>query len=367
MMARLFSRSYAVSPLPAARAGAGRSRLLLAVLAAAISLVASSCGLSLQSMPKLGGQSGPSYQIHADFANALNLSSNAQVRTGVATVGDVANITTDSSFTAHVTLSIQKNTKLPVGTKAHIQFDNPLGIEYVVVTPPDNPPQPGKYLKNGDTIPIGDTMTAPSVEDALGALSTVLNGGGINQLHTVTNTIRQTIAGSSPEIRDLLTQINTAIGSLAQHEGDIDNAIDAVANLSAVLRGGLPTITNALDTLPPAVNMLASENDQIDQLVTNVNTLARTADNIANNTSQQFITDVNQLVPVTNQLIQVSGAIGPALTDIAKFEQATPKIAPGDYLQMSLNVTANLGSSAAAITKNPQSRQILSILTQGLP
>lgn len=352
----------------ATRATLARGRVLLVVLAAAISLVASGCGLSLQSMPKLGGSSGPSYKLNAVFSNALNLSSNAQVRTGVATIGDVADITTDSSFKAKVTLSILNNYKMPVGTTARIQFDNPLGIEYVVVTAPTNPPQPVQYLKPGDTIPVEDTTTAPSVEDALGALSTILNGGGINQLHTVTNTINQTIAGSSPEIRDLLTQINTAIGSLAQHEGDIDNAIDAVANLSKVMRSGLPTITNALDTLPPAVNMLAQQNGQIDQLVTNVNTLARTADNIANQTSKQFVTDVNQLVPVTNQLISVGNTIGPALNDIAKFEQATPKIAPGDYLQMSLNVTANLGGgSTAALTQNPQSRQIVSILTQGLP
>jgi hypothetical protein len=50
----------------------------------------------------------------------------------------------------------------------------------------------------------------------------------------------------------------------------------------------------------------------------------------------------------------VESQLGPTLTDLSKFEQETKKIAPGDYLQLSLNGTAifknnpyiPLGSSA---------------------
>jgi len=38
----------------------------------------SSCGISLQSLPKIGGISGPTYKLTAYFTNVVNLPANAQ-------------------------------------------------------------------------------------------------------------------------------------------------------------------------------------------------------------------------------------------------------------------------------------------------
>ena len=56
---------------------------------------------------------------------------------------------------------------------------------------------------------------------------------------------------------------------------------------------------------------------------------------------------------MVQQLASVSAQLGPDLADLARFEAETPKIAPGDYLQMSAVVNVLLppgGSEATALT-----------------
>ncbi len=138
------------------------------------------CALSLQSLPKVSGVNQPTYELHAVFANVLNLPDDAQVRVGAEVVGQVGNIST-SDFQADLTLDIDKSVRLLAGTTAQIRFDNPLGDEYVMLTEPGSPPSgvvTSQYIAPGALIPESETSTAPSVEDTFGALSLVLNGGG---------------------------------------------------------------------------------------------------------------------------------------------------------------------------------------------
>ena len=98
------------------------------------------------------------------------------------------------------------------GGKAQIRFDNPLGDEYVYLQAPstlaDAPGPTGtRYLGSGAVIPEASTSTAPSVEDTFGALSLVLNGGGINQLETIIHELNDTFTGNQPPIRSFLTTI----------------------------------------------------------------------------------------------------------------------------------------------------------------
>jgi phospholipid/cholesterol/gamma-HCH transport system substrate-binding protein len=350
-----------------------RGRRLAAVAAAAAGALAlSSCGISLQSLPKYSSLSGPFYELHATFANVLNLPADAQVRSGVATIGQVSTISAHD-FAANVTLEIRKSDRLPIGTRAIVQFDDPLGDEYVEML---RPTKVTGYLHNGDSLGEAQTASAPSIADTLAALSTVLNGGGINQLHTIVTQLDLTFKGNQPQIRDLISKVEDSFGSLASHKDDIDAALSAIANLAKQLNAGTPVIVAGIDALAPAVNILSSQNQQLDQLLTSVNQLAVVADNVANVTSQDTVNDVNELLPVVNQLVGVDKQIGPALAAISNFEVLTPKIAPGDSLQVSLHATAILSGDAAASALAPAAKAapagssqyaVTALLEGGLP
>ena len=88
-----------------------------------------------------------------------------------------------------------------------------LGEKYVALEQPmDTPAAP--TLKNGDIIPISRTGSAPEVEEVLGALSLLLNGGGLQQIQIITTELNKALQGNESAVRDLLSQLNTFVGTL---------------------------------------------------------------------------------------------------------------------------------------------------------
>jgi phospholipid/cholesterol/gamma-HCH transport system substrate-binding protein len=343
-------------------------RPLLVGLAAAVTVACSACSISLQSLPKPGTQTGPSYQLHATFANVLNLPTNAQVREGSALIGQVGSINT-RDFRAQVVLNIRSGVRLPVGSTAQVRFDTPLGDEFVVVQVPPGP-STGPFLANGAVLGEEQTSTAPSVEDTLAALGTVLNGGGLNQLQTIIDELNKTFDGNQPQIRSLLQDITASTVSLSTHASDIDTALASFGHLADVLNSGRTTITQAIDAIAPGVSVLASENSDFSNLFTQLTNLSTVANSVISQTTQSSVNDAKQLLPLLNQLVGVESQLGPALTDIAKFESTTPKVAPGNYLQVSVTATANLNSAPCMVgscSGNTTGAAVSALLQGGLP
>ena len=320
------------------RAPLGRIRI--AALAAVVTL-ASSCGLSLQSLPKLGGISGPTYAVTATFANVVNLPANAQVRTGAFSVGYVSSIKVQD-FQAVVTMRIKRSLKLPVGTTAAIHFDTPLGEDFVLLQPPQPAPSGAALLADGSHIPESETQTAPSVEDAFGALGALLNGGGIDQLQTIITQTNLALDGNQQKIRSLLESLNATVTSFAQNSPSIDNALNAIAALSKTLNDGSGTISNGIATIGPAVAVLGQENQDLAGMLTQLDRLSGAANNIIQASATGTVQTVRALQPLLGQLISVQQQLGPALDAVDAFERNTPRITPGDYAQLAINATVEL-------------------------
>jgi phospholipid/cholesterol/gamma-HCH transport system substrate-binding protein len=320
-----------------------RLRFLPFVFVGLGALLLSSCALSLQTLPKITGSSGPTYPVRAIFGNVLNLPAEAQVRVGAQVVGQVGQISTQN-FQADLTLDIKSDVHLLSGTTAQIRFDNPLGDEYVLLQQPSvaetSASGSSQYLQPNSLIPESNTSTAPSVEDTFGALSLVLNGGGINQLQVIIHELNNTFNGNQPQIRSFLTTIDKAFGSLAGGRQAIDNALTSIQNLTKQLNGGRQTISNGINTIAPAIGVLAGENQQISSLLSELSNLGTIGTEVAQQSGENSVADVKALLPVVQQLQSVSSQLGPDLADLSKFEAASLKVAPGDYLQA--NVITNV-------------------------
>jgi phospholipid/cholesterol/gamma-HCH transport system substrate-binding protein len=301
-------------------------------------LVLSGCGVSLQSLPQLGGPSGPAYTVHATFADVLNLAPEAIVREGDATVGAVTGITAHD-YQAHVTMKIRRGIRLPADTTAEVRFDTPLGDEFVELTVPRA--RTDAFLAPGATIPVGHTSAAASVEDTLAAVGTLLYGGGLGQAQTLTSELNQILGGNQTQIRSLLANLNTVVGSLADHDSDVDQALVALSNLSAQLNAGSGVIVTALDSLPAAAATLSADNGDVEQLLAGIDQLTPVALGVINQSGRDLVADTTALVPVVNQLVSVEGRLGSDLTSIQRFEALTARLTPGGYLQINTTLTGD--------------------------
>jgi phospholipid/cholesterol/gamma-HCH transport system substrate-binding protein len=344
----------------------------------ATAVLGAGCGLSFQALPKPGGVSGPSYHLTAIFGNVLNLPIQARVLIGADQVGQVSSITT-SHFKADLTLTIRNAIRIPRGTTAQILFVDPLGDEFIQLYPPSGRPH-GPYLTDGSTVPERDTSSAPTIADTLAALGALLNGGGLNQLQTIVTNLNQALGGHQQQIRRIIDDLSFTVTALNANKSDVDNALSSLATLSAQLAKGDATIANGIDTIGPAVTVLSSENQDFSNLLTATTNLSNVADSIVTESSSSILGTIRQLDAVVSQMVGVASQLGPTLTDLGKFESMTKQIAPGNYLQLSLNGTAIVsqtpllgpnsapsGSASGSSASNATTQSLNGLLGAGLP
>jgi phospholipid/cholesterol/gamma-HCH transport system substrate-binding protein len=314
-----------------------------AVLALVASFALAGCGLSLQSLPKPGGVGGPSYDLTAVFANVLNLPVQARVLIGADQVGEVSAIGT-SHFKADLTLTIRRDVRIPRGTTAQILFVDPLGDEFIQLHKPAGTPH-GPYLTSGSVVPETATSSAPSIADTLAALGALLNGGGLNQLQTVVTNLNQALGGHQQQVRRIIDDVSFDVTALNANKAAVDNALASLAALSAQLARSDAAIASGIDTIGPAVGVLSAENTDFSNLLSATDQLSNVADSIVTQSSGSILGTIDQLDAVVNQMVGVASQLGPTLNDLTQFETKTKSIAPGDYLQLSLNGTAIVDQS----------------------
>jgi phospholipid/cholesterol/gamma-HCH transport system substrate-binding protein len=249
------------------------------------------------------------YTLQVEFLDVLDLVPQSGVRVADVPVGRVESIELDEDdWTAVVTISVNRDVDLPANAVAAIQQSSLLGEKYVELAPPGNEEPEGK-LGDDSRITLDRTNRNVEVEELLGALSLVLNGGGLAQLQTINRELGEALEGRETEIRDTLHQLDTFIGGLDEQRAEINRALDRANELAATLSARTATIENALDAIGPGLDVI---NEQRDLLVSMLEGLARLGDvgtRIIQQSAADTIEDLKLLQPVLTQL----AAAGPHL------------------------------------------------------
>src|SRR5690606_35165171 len=117
--------------------------------------------------------------VTVEFVDVLDLVPQSSVKVNDVSVGKVTDVRLDGT-TAEVDVEIRGDVELPANAVAEIRQTSLLGEKFVQLGPPSEPStQP---LTDGAVIPLERSGRNPEVEEVLGALSLLLNGGGVAQL-----------------------------------------------------------------------------------------------------------------------------------------------------------------------------------------
>src|SRR5690606_41960187 len=84
-------------------------------------------------------------------------------------------------------------------------------LKFVQLTPPEDEPATGQ-LSDGDVIATSNSRTATDIEQVLGALSLLLNGGGVDQLQPIVAELRTVTDGREEELTQTLRSADELIG-----------------------------------------------------------------------------------------------------------------------------------------------------------
>ncbi|GHF52795.1 phospholipid/cholesterol/gamma-HCH transport system substrate-binding protein [Amycolatopsis bartoniae] len=283
------------------------------------------------------------YRVTAEFRDVLDLVPQSAVEVGDVPAGRVEKIALAADGrTADVTVVLNGDVRLPANATASLRQSSLLGEKFVELAAPDDPQG---TLTDGAKIPLAATNRNPQVEEVLGALSMLLNGGGVGQLQEITREVNTALDGREPEVRALLSDLDTFVTGLDSRRDDITRALDNVDQLAGSLAGRGEEISGVLRDLGPGIDVLARQRDQLMSMVDSLNGLSGVATDTITRSKDDLLADLRSLEPTLRQLTAAAQQLPRAMELLLTFpfpDSVLPAI-KGDYLNLFLDYHAQTG------------------------
>lgn len=328
------------------------------------------------------------YTVTAEFGDVLSLVPQSAVKVNDVAIGRVTKIKlSGDGWTARVTMEINGKVKLPADAYARLEQSSLLGEKYIQLAPPPKPgsgkPGEGKPgtparpddltgpgdlqtvaatapaagpLKDGSHIPLARTNRNPEVEEVFGALSMLLNGGGVNQLKTITTEMGKALHGKEPEIKATLRRIDTLVTNLDTHKGDITRALDGMNRLSATLATRKRAVGEVLTGLSPGLKVLEEQRGSLLTMLRSLDTLSAVAVDTVNKSKADMIADLKALAPTLKALADSGKSLPDSLQVLFTypFTDEVMRGVKGDYLNVYLDATAVPGTQIIPALTEPK-------------
>ncbi len=289
------------------------ARRTAAALAAAGALLLSGCDFSVYDLPLPGGADlgRDPIEVTVRFRDVLDLVPQSAVKVDDISVGRVEDVTLDG-WTAEVTLLLRRDVALPDNAEATIRQTSLLGEKFVSLAPPEGGPPRGT-LDDGDLIDLPASGRNPEVEEVLGALSLVLNGGGVGQLKTITSEVNRALDGREGGVRSVLTQVDGLMTQLDTGKEQILTALERVDALSVSLNRRTDDLDLALDELPSALRSVDGQRRDLVRMLRALDRLSSVGTRVIRATKQGTIDSLDALAPTLTELARAGDSLPDSL------------------------------------------------------
>ncbi|WTD22705.1 MCE family protein [Streptomyces hirsutus] len=339
-------------------AGLTLGGLIALGLGFALALGAATTGLpsfdGIEDLPLPGGADlgDHPYTVTAELHDVLSLVPQSAVKVNDVAVGRVTAIELGhDEWSARVTMRINGEVRLPADATARLEQSSLLGEKYVQLVAPAR--ESGSTagtgtgrLEDGGVIPVSRTSRDTEVEEVFGALSLLLNGGGVNQLKTITRELNAALGGREPEVRSVLKRVNTLVTDLDDNRGDITDALDAANRLSATLATRKDDVGAVLTDLSPGLKTLEKQRGSLLTMLRSLDTLSGVAVSTIDASKDDMIADLKAIAPTLKALADAGTDLPDSLQVLLTypFTDEVLRGVKGDYLNVYLNMTAAPGT-----------------------
>ena len=234
----------------------------------------------------------------AEFSNGSGLRSGQFVRAGGVEVGKVSGISlTDNGQRALVTFKVDKSLPLYQSTTAQLRYANLIGDRYLNLERGTGDGS-DRVLPPGGFIPVARTQPALDLDALIGgfkplfksldpekvnniatSLVTVFQGQGgtIKDILSQTAQLTSTLADRDQAIGEVITNLNTVLGTVVKHQKEFDSTvvnfetlITGLKNRADPLAGAIADISDASGTL---AGLLRDDRPLLQQTVGHLETI----------------------------------------------------------------------------------------------
>jgi phospholipid/cholesterol/gamma-HCH transport system substrate-binding protein len=197
---------------------------------------------------------------HATFSDASRLRAGQDVRIAGVPVGSVDKVSLNPDNTIDVKFDVNKRYQLYTSTRAQVRYLNLVGDRYLEIA---SGPGDLRKLPAGATIARSNTQPALDLDALLGGLRPVLKGLDGKKVNEISNAIIEALQGQGGTLAEMLSSTSSFTQTLASHDQLIG---DVITNLNTVLgtvdaKGA--QFNTSIDQLQQLINGLAKGRDPI--------------------------------------------------------------------------------------------------------
>lgn len=335
----------------------------LTALVAALAAVLSACSFSPYDIPLPGGADigDDPITVTVQFRDAMDLVPQSVVKVDDVDVGRVDEVELDG-YTARVTLLLRDDVDLPDNAWAEIRQTSLLGEKFVSLRAPADGAAQGR-LDDGDVIPLDRTGRNPEVEEVFGALSLVLNGGGVAQLRTISQEINAALEGREGTVKSVLSRIDTFMTRVDAGRDEIVEAIERLNDLAIVANEQRGSIELALDELPGAVASIDRQRDDLVRVLGALDELSAASVEVIQASKQATVDSLQALDPVLTRLAEAGQALPDSLSTlwtypfvdevIGRNPTAARNLHIGDYTNLAVQLDVDLSNGLPTLPGLP--------------
>lgn len=259
---------------------------------------------------------------HATFSQASRLKAGQDVRIAGVPVGTVNDVKLNPDNTVDVKFDLSKRYQLYTSSQAKVRYENLVGDRYLEIT---SGPGELRKLPAGATIPQQNTQPALDLDALLGGLRPVMKGldgnkvneisnaiiemlqgqgGALANMLTSTSAFTQNLAARDQLIGDVITNLNTVLGTVDEKGAQFDSSVDELQKLISGLSEGRDPIAGAIAPLASAENdltdMLDKSRRPLQAVIENARPLAQRLD--------ERKADVNKVIePLAENYLRLNG------------------------------------------------------------
>lgn len=325
-----------------------RNLYLIAAISTVVLVVAALLALNFSKLPLISSQR--SYQ--ADLASGVGLDKGNVVTIAGVRVGAVTGLSLHGNA-ARVTFTVSGGPRLGVDTRLDVKVLNPVGVEYLELTPqgPGNLDSP---------IPMDHTTIPGTLIGDLNELTTETQQTNLDQLVKSLEVLTQTFAANTPaETKAAIDGVSKLSAVFAARESEVADLVTQADQLTSVLNSHNAQLISLLGQADLVLQVLNQRKAAVDTLLSTTTALTSQLNHLLVDDRSVLDPMLSNLQAVSAFLARDSTNIGDAIPLLAAFSRYSANVAGSgpfaDFVAPTLVVPDNLIAECAKLgTLDPQ-------------
>jgi phospholipid/cholesterol/gamma-HCH transport system substrate-binding protein len=243
---------------------------------------------------------GSTTSYSALFTDASGLQSGDDVRIDGVKVGEVQNLSVVNNQYALVRFSVESDRRLGGATSAAIKYRNLVGQRYLALNAGISNPK--DLLPYGATIPLNRTQPALNLTELFNGFKPLFQALSPKDVNQLSFEIIQVLQGEGGTVDNLLQHTASLTTTIAQRDQVIGQVITNLNTVMGTVNQDGPQLGQLIQGLQQMVTGFAQQRQSVGNAITALNSLTQTTSGLVAQARPPLAGDISQLNAVTKNL-----------------------------------------------------------------